>query len=156
LATLVMALAALLALVLIDARLSPLPLALRWTLTISWFAIAAGTALVAWLLPMRRPLELLKIARWLEIRHPELDERISTAMELSGSGGGGVSQSLLAELSRAALSDLAGIDPRTGWCRRWDCWPAGSHCSASRRIGRHAMSSARCLPIRGSATRRNR
>jgi hypothetical protein len=123
LATLVMALAALLALVLIDARLSPLPLALRWTLTISWFAIAAGTALVAWLLPMRRPLELLKIARWLEIRHPELDERISTAMELSGSGGGGVSQSLLAELSRAALSDLAGIDPRTEIsmrrARRW-------------------------------------
>lgn len=122
LVTLVAALAMLLALVVIDARLSPLPLALRWALTVSWFAIVAGVAVFAWLLPMRKPPELLKIARWLEIRHPELDERVSTAMELSG-GGGGVSAGLLAELSRAALTDLAGIDPRAEItmrrARRW-------------------------------------
>ena len=113
LVTLVAALAVLAALIAIDVRLSPLPLVARWILTLSWFATVVGVALVAWFLPMRKPLELLRIARWLEVKHPELDERVSTALELSGTGGSGVSGALLEELSRAAVADLAAIDPRT-------------------------------------------
>ncbi|MCF7731183.1 MAG: hypothetical protein K9N23_05830 [Akkermansiaceae bacterium] len=110
--TLVTALAALLVLVVIDYRCSPLPQVARWALTISWIAAVLAAAYIACWRPLLRPLELVRIARWLEIRHPELDERVSTVLELTGAEARGMSPGLMEELARVAVTDLAAINPR--------------------------------------------
>lgn len=77
--------------------------------------------------PLVRKLPLIRLARWLEARHPETEERISTALELSERSDG-ISQELLAELSRDAVSDLRQINPRAELGERRihkSMWPAG-------------------------------
>ena len=109
--TAVTALAGLLALVAIDCAFAPLPTLLRWLCPIIWLAMVIGVAAIWWVMPLRQPLELVRIARWLEIRHPNLDERISTVLEVSGHQGGGMSSGLLEVLAREAAIDLVQIDP---------------------------------------------
>ncbi len=87
------ALAGLLVVMAVDYFLGPLPTTARWVLTGSWLvgvAIAARSGLA----PLRQPVSLLQVARWLESRHPEMEERISTSLQLDAAGGG-VSPGLL-------------------------------------------------------------
>ncbi|MCH2065374.1 MAG: hypothetical protein MK194_16810, partial [Roseibacillus sp.] len=106
---------------------APLPVVVSWFLLGS---IVAGAlwALWTWLLkPLRGRITLVQIARWLETRHPEIQERVSTALELSSDSRGGVSEGLLKELVLEAQGDVREVDPtvevRARRAKRW-LWPA--------------------------------
>ena len=87
-----------------DFVLAPLPVMVRWVLlgTLVIGTVAAGWA---WLInPLRRRITLVQVARWLETRHPEIQERVSTALELSGRSDAGASASQLARFVGVAKS----------------------------------------------------
>ena len=105
------AIGVLLSLMLIDLIFSPPE---RWM----QFALsAAGLAIVLffvwrWLYrPSRKQLKPLEIARHLETIHPELEERLSSAIELSRHPDPGVSQSMVKSVVHGALADVEKIDP---------------------------------------------
>ena len=110
----------------LDFLLAPLPVIVRAVLFFGWLAALVVGSIFFLLRPLTRKLTLLKLARWLEKRHPEVQERISTALELS-SNPVGISQSLLADLSAEAATDISTVDPRdevrTRRIRR-SLWPA--------------------------------
>jgi hypothetical protein len=116
------ALGGMLAIMAADHFLAPLPVAARWVMFGGW-VVAIGAAACAGLRPLLRKIGLVQVARWIEGRHPEIEERMSTVMELSG-GEAGVSAELLAELARAAGDDVDKIDARAemkavGAGKRW-------------------------------------
>ncbi len=79
-----------------------------------WVVFAAWVAGVLWALrraagPLLRPIGLVSVARWLEGRHPEMEERLSTALEVSRDEA--VSPWLLEELVRAAERDAGEVNP---------------------------------------------
>lgn len=123
----VTALATLLLLVAVDLRFAPLPPLVRWSLAVAWFAAVAAVVTVAWLRPMLQRLNLVRIARWLETRHPELDERVSTVLEVDRRADSGMSHELLDALAVEAAAGLDAINPRLEVsmrrARRW-LWPA--------------------------------
>ncbi len=82
LVTATIALAGLLLIMATDWLFAPLPGLLRWGLFIVWigstiYAAKAGFA------PYFRKIGLVQIARWIEVRHPEMQERMSTVLELA-------------------------------------------------------------------------
>ena len=107
--------------------LAPLPVVASWGLL---GAIVVGTLWAGWrwfIKPLRSRITLVQMARWLETRHPEIQERVSTALELAGDASGGVSESLLEELVTEAQGDVREVDPsrevRARRAKRW-LWPA--------------------------------
>ena len=127
--TAVIALAGLLGLVSIDILFAPLPAFVRWMCPALWVAAVATAAVINWWLPLRKPLELVRVARWLETHHPELDERISTVLEVSGRGETGMSSQLISQLAKEASGSLDQINPQvevsTRRAMRW-LWPAAA------------------------------
>jgi len=117
----------LLVLMALDYLFPSLPQALRWGLlaAVLGAALAAGWAWLA--RPFLRRISLVRIARWIETRHPEIQERFSTILELSDHREG-VSESLLRELIEEAEADAGQVDPRievrSEVVRRWS-WAAG-------------------------------
>lgn len=95
-----------------DFIFAPLPSLLRLALFVGWLTALSWTALGGLLRPLARKISDVKLARWLELRHPEIQERISTAIELDGNEAG-LSESLLAELSAEAVHDMSAIDPKS-------------------------------------------
>jgi hypothetical protein len=91
-----------------DYFLAPLPNPARWVLFGAWLTALAFTA-KAVLGPRLRKISLVQIARWIEIRHPEMEERLSTVLELSKNGTG-VSPELLEALGKAAGEDATRVD----------------------------------------------
>ena len=91
-----------------DFLLSPLPMALRWTMFAVWLVAVLAAARFGFG-PLLRPIGLLQVARWLEGRHPEMEERLSTVLELTGQDGG-VSPELLETLGRLAEADAGKVD----------------------------------------------
>jgi len=94
----------------LDHFLSPLPKSVRWLMFGVWIlgvlvAVRFGFA------PMRKKIGLLQVARWLEVRHPEIEERLSTVLEFQESESG-VSESLLAALAKAASADAGKVDAK--------------------------------------------
>ncbi|MFN5960081.1 MAG: hypothetical protein ACK5CW_01215, partial [Verrucomicrobiota bacterium] len=82
-------------------------------LTLSLLALLV-TLLAAWrflLRPLCRKISTAAVARWLEIQHPEMQERISTAVELAGRPDAGTSRVLLEEVVRDAVADAGRIRP---------------------------------------------
>lgn len=102
------ALAGLFAMMVADSLFAPLPIALRWGMLAVWLT-AVLTAAKFGFGPMLKPIGLLQVARWLEVRHPEMEERLSTVLELTHAGGGG-SADLLASLAAAAEADAGKVD----------------------------------------------
>lgn len=95
-----------------DYFFAPLPTVVRWVLPFAWLA-ATITGAVVWLAkPLSQRLGLVRLARWLETRHPELDERVSTVLEVAKHPGGS-SLSLLDELAVSAEGGLSHISPKT-------------------------------------------
>ncbi len=127
--TTVTALGGLLTLVGINFAFSPLPAFVRWMCPVIWGGGVLAAAYFCWWLPLRRPLGLIRIARWLETHHPELDERISTVLEVSAHGECGMSSQLIEQLAIEAVSSLDGINPKievsTRRARQW-LWPAAA------------------------------
>ena len=94
----------------VDWFFSPLPLWGRWAIFLIWMVSVLASLRIA-LTPLFRAISPVKLARWLEGRHPEMQERISTALELQGQENG-ISLGLLEELRRAAESDAATVDAK--------------------------------------------
>lgn len=127
--TAVTALGGLLALVGIDFAFAPLPALVRWILPALWLIAVVTVSYIWWWVPLRKSLDLIRVARWLENHHPELDERISTVLEVSGRGETGMSSQLIEQLAKEAASSLDGINPKievsTRRARQW-LWPAAA------------------------------
>lgn len=93
----------------------------RWLLSGAAFAV---TGLAGWLFlarPLRRVISLAAVARRLEEHHPELEERLSSAVELLTSRDGpGVlgSQALIAQLVAEACVGARGLEPEREFTTR--------------------------------------
>ena len=109
------ALGSLLILMAIDASVIMFSRVLRTGLL---FCALLATGAVAWLVlvrPLMRKHTLTAVARLLEIRHPELEERISSAIGLLGSNDSAAmkgSELLIAELVKAAEVDASAASPQ--------------------------------------------
>ncbi|MBL9154085.1 MAG: hypothetical protein JNK37_16450 [Verrucomicrobiales bacterium] len=100
----------------IDATMTLFSSAARWALSLSALAITAVTAWWFLVRPLSRKITLTHIARILEIRHPELQERISTAVELMSSADPESvkgSEELIAAVVDSAVVDVNRVDPKT-------------------------------------------
>ena len=87
----------------------------RWLLTLSAFALALASAVWFLMLPLARTITLTGTARAIEDRHPELQERISSAVELLMSRDMPEirgSQVLIDALAAEASRDAAHVRPR--------------------------------------------
>ena len=93
---------------------------------------AAGlgvVSVVAWrtlIQPLRRTLGLAQVARMVEIHHPEMHERISTAVELLGSTDAASlrgSDELLAEVVKSAVIDVGTVTPEKEYSSLPMLWP---------------------------------
>jgi len=115
-ATLAVALGCLLVIMAVDAAVTLFSPTARWTLSLAGLAV---TLVAAWwflVRPLSRRLTLTHMARILEIRHPELQERISTAVELLSSDDPDSikgSEELIGAVVDSAVVDVGGVDPRT-------------------------------------------
>ena len=89
---------------------APLPVAVRWILSAVWL-VGIGFVAKTVLAPLFKTISLVQIARWIELRHPEMEERLSTVLELSINDSG-VSPELLEALAKAAGEDVTKVDPR--------------------------------------------
>ncbi|MEM7600945.1 MAG: hypothetical protein AAF357_05970, partial [Verrucomicrobiota bacterium] len=113
-ATLAVALACLLLIMAVDATLTLFSTGARWALSLSGLAV---TLIAAWWFlfrPLSRKLTLTHMARILEIRHPELQERISTAVELLSSDDPESvkgSEELISAVVDSAINDVGTVDP---------------------------------------------
>lgn len=85
--------------------------AVRWALSLSALAVTLYCLWRYLLRPLGKRISYARIARWVELHHPEMHERISTAVELSGRGDAG-SQSLLEEVVREAAMDASHLNPK--------------------------------------------
>jgi len=115
-ATLAVALACLIGIMLVDATVTLFSQGVRWALSLAGLAI---TVLAGWWFlfrPLSRKLTLTHIARILEIRHPELQERISTAVQLLSSDDPESirgSEELIEAVVESAVVDVETVDPKT-------------------------------------------
>ena len=111
--TLASAIAATLVVVALDAAFSLDSLPLRIALSLAGLLATSSVAWCYWLRPLTRRISLTAVARWVEARHPELQERISTAVELLGdrhtSDQG--SRGLLEAVVQDAVADVGKLDP---------------------------------------------
>ena len=127
--TVVTALAGLLVIAALDTACAPMPAVIRWLSPMIWLASVTAVAISVWWLPLRQPLDLIRIARWLETRHPELDESISTVLECADHPTYGGSSQLLDALAKEAVGSLGQINPQlevsNRRVRRWS-WPAAA------------------------------
>jgi hypothetical protein len=115
-ATLAVALACLLAIMAIDAAVTLFSTTARWVLSLAGLA---ATLVAAWwflVRPLSRKFTLTHMARIIEVRHPELQERISTAVELLASDDPESirgSAELISAVVDSAVVDVAEVDPKT-------------------------------------------
>jgi hypothetical protein len=61
--------------------------AARWAFSLAGLTLTAAAAWSMLVVPLARPLTLTRMARVLETRHPDMQERISSALELAACGG---------------------------------------------------------------------
>ena len=115
-ATLAVGLACLLAIMAVDATITLFSTTSRWLLSIAGLTLTLAAAWWFLARPLSRRFTLTKMARILEIRHPELQERISTAVELLASEDPDSirgSQELISAVVDSAIDDVATVDPKT-------------------------------------------
>jgi hypothetical protein len=99
----------------LDAWLCPFSAWARWTMSLSALAATLVVAGVFLVRPLARVLTLRGIARSLEVKHPELQERISSAIELLDSPDGPDvrgSEAMIAVLAREASANVEGVIPQ--------------------------------------------
>ena len=86
--------------------------ALRWALSGSAVLITLITMVRYVVRPLLRKISLTTVARWVETHHPDMQERISTAVSLAGRGDAG-SQTLIDEVIKEAALDASHLDPKS-------------------------------------------
>lgn len=99
----------------VDATVTFMPLWPRWAMTLAILTVTAVSTVVFLIRPLARSMTLEGIARALEARHPELQERISSAVELLRGGDASEAQgsrALIAALVEEASHDVEGLLPR--------------------------------------------
>ena len=108
------ALLCLLAIMAVDAAVTIFSPAIRWGLTLTGFAIT-GAAAWWWVFrPATKRITLASIARFVEQRHPELQETLSSAIELLTSDDPDEirgSRELIGEVVKAAEREAARVSP---------------------------------------------
>ena len=112
--TLAAAVGAVLGVMAIDAAFSLEALPVRIALSSAALLFTAWVAWTWWIRPLCRKISLTAVARWVETRHPELQERISTAVELLGAGHDAQDQGsreLLQAVVQDAVADVGRMDP---------------------------------------------
>ena len=100
------------------AMLGEIPKWVGWSL---WTAGLVAVVSVAWfalLKPLSRKFTAADIALLIERRHPELEERLSTVVELAEAGDLESSKSLLAEITAAAVRDAGTVSPKKEFTSR--------------------------------------
>jgi len=115
LAVVAVAVSAALTVMAIDAAVVLTHPAVRWAFSLAGLTLTAAAAWSMLVVPLARPLTLTRMARALETRHPDMQERISSALELAACGGTDAeraSSELIALLTRDAKNELAGVSPR--------------------------------------------
>ena len=116
--TVAVAVASLLAIMAIDAMVMIFSPWIRWGL---WAVAVAGTCAVAWfalLKPMRRRFTASEIALLIERNHPELEERLSTVVELAQEGDTEQSKRLIEALTVDAIRDAGKVSPQKEFTSR--------------------------------------
>ncbi|NLT72542.1 MAG: hypothetical protein GXX91_17855, partial [Verrucomicrobiaceae bacterium] len=114
-ATLTVAIASLLAIMAIDATVTLFSTTTRWILSLAGLVATLVTAWWFLVRPLSRRFTLTHMARVLELRHPELQERISTAVELLASEDPESirgSTELIEAVVDSAVVDVAAVDPK--------------------------------------------
>ncbi len=114
------AFAVVLAMMAADAAFAPdSPLA-RWTLWLAGACVVATTVHATLWRPLSKPISPATLAALLERNHPELEERLSTAVGLLGPrhAGKGGSEELLSLVARAAALDASRISPKAEFSAR--------------------------------------
>ena len=104
-----------LAIMAVDAAVLIFSPAVRWGLSVLGLAAGLATAWSTLVRPLSRRLSITRMARVLETRHPELQERISSAIELLSMGGDAASrgsEQLIALLAHDAQADMRAVQPR--------------------------------------------
>lgn len=114
LAVAAVAIASLLAVMAVDAAVTIFSTTMRWLMTGA--GVAAVLAAVGWFLvrPLARGMTFTRIARMIETHHPELEERISSAVELLTSSDAPEllgSGALIAELIKEATAEVRVVEP---------------------------------------------
>ena len=108
------ALFCLLAIMAVDAAVTIFSPALRWALTLTGFAVT-GAAAWWWVIrPASKQITLASIARFVEQRHPELQETLSSAIELLTSDDPDDirgSRELIGEVVKSAEREAARVSP---------------------------------------------
>jgi uncharacterized protein (DUF2141 family) len=110
------AVGALLAIMAIDASVVLFSDLVRWLLTLTALALTVASTVWFLILPLARTITLTGIARSVENRHPELQERLSSTVELLSSRDMPEirgSEVLIAALAEEARGDAAHMRPRT-------------------------------------------
>ena len=115
LATVVVAIASLFAIMAVHATVTIFSTTARWLLTLG--GLTATFTAAAWFIgrPLSQRVSVARIARVIETRHPELEERISSTVELLSSGDSQDrlgSRALIAELEKEAIRDVRVVNPR--------------------------------------------
>ena len=116
--TLAVGLIVLLTNIAIDAMVVIFSSVVRWSLWGAAVAIIGFTAWSSLIRPLRRKFTAKEIASLIERNHPELDERLTTVVELSQSGEVVPSQELFASVTDAAIQDIKGISPQREFTNR--------------------------------------
>ena len=111
--TLAAAVAVILMIIALDAAFSLESIPLRVALSLAGLGATSWVAWNYWLRPLCRRISLTAVARWVESRHPELQERISTAVELLGDrhANDQGSRELLEAVVQDAVADVGKLDP---------------------------------------------
>ena len=107
---------ALLTIMAIDASVVLFSDLVRWLLTLTALALTVASTVWFLILPLARTITLTGIARSVENRHPELQERLSSTVELLSSRDMPEirgSEVLIAALAEEARGDAAHMRPRT-------------------------------------------
>jgi hypothetical protein len=114
-ATIAAAIGALLLVMAIDASVTLYSLSTRWLLSLAAYGVTAVAALWFLARPLAHSFTLAGIARAIEVRHPELQERLSSAVELLTSEDAPElrgSDQLIAALVEQATDNVQSIQPR--------------------------------------------
>ncbi len=109
LVTVTIFLAGLLLMMAADYVFAPLPGIARWVMFFVWIAATVYAGRIGFA-PYFRKITTVQIARWIEVRHPEIQERMSTVLELEGTATRD-SGDLIAALSLAAHKDIESVNP---------------------------------------------
>lgn len=83
----------------------------RWVMTLLFYLLVAASAWVLWWGRVLRPLSPEQVAWMIETAHPDLNEKLISAVELEKERGRTVSRALILQMIRETEVDIGKVDP---------------------------------------------